>query len=224
MILQYKDYPLPLVNCKYFNVLNVENAKFYFELLNDIYSDLHCASSNLFLSQDGKEVDKNKCLEWINSLWNLELNDRTHLSQLSKRIAKMLFDKNLDSQIINLWLQIEEVIGNELFMEDGIETSDDLPTLDKIVSLAGVRYVDILKANPLERICDYVLVNASYMNKKIFIFDSQLMFFKEKEIMLIKEFFENEKLYSLFVEYNFSTDNPLIEKSIRTVDQDLCWI
>lgn len=225
MNLQYQDYNDEIISGDYFNILIIEDADFMYRFQKNIYLDLLKLSENFILMEDNKKLNFDKVVDWLNSPWQMSLNERKNLNALHKNIAKRLVDVGQDTKIIRKWLEVEDLINEYIIHEDSIYISEDIPPLNKIIALADLRFEDNLEVDLIDRIEDYLLAQVQYSDVRLFILDNFSLLLKYRELVELMKFSKREELYLLLLENSLTTNLRNISNCNMTIiDEDLCWI
>lgn len=225
MNLQYQDYNDEIISGDYFNILIIEDTDFMYRFQKDIYLDLLKLSENFVLLENNKKLKFDKVVEWLNSPWQMSLNERKSLNALHKNLAKRLVGVGQDTKIIRKWLEIEDLINEYIVHEDSIYISEDIPPLNKIIALADLRFEDNLEVDLIDRIEDYLLAQVQYSDVRLFILDNFSLLLKYRELVELMEFSKREELYLLLLENSLTTNLRNISNCNMTIiDEDLCWI
>lgn len=225
MNLQYQDYNDEIISGDYFNILIIEDTDFMYRFQKDIYLDLLKLSENFVLLENNKKLKFDKVVEWLNSPWQMSLNERKSLNALHKNLAKRLVGVGQDTKIIRKWLEIEDLINEYIVHEDSIYISEDIPPLNKIIALADLRFEDNLEVDLIDRIEDYLLAKVQYSDVRLFILDNFSLLLKYRELVELMEFSKREELYLLLLENSLTTNLRNISNCNMTIiDEDLCWI
>ena len=142
MKLVYNQYETPILNGSFFNLLFIESATEFYKF--QYHLQLHfLGEGEIFcLSEPGKILPMDKNCDWITSPWNLDLNSRKLINNLYSYLSETLRENNLDTDIINKWIEIEEVLESVFYDEESVVYNKEIIGLSQIFKFFDVRLND----------------------------------------------------------------------------------
>lgn len=226
MIVQYKDYTDPIILDKYFTILVVENPRFLYEFLADLQSDLFGSTTNFMIFDNENKLNSKKSVEWINNIWNLNLNDRRLLKTLYKKLEDLSIYNSYDASIINKWSEIIDIIEDIILQEDNLEITVDYPPIASIIELMGVKFIENEEETFIEKLENYILTRFEFLDTKLFVLNNLSFLLEESGLKELIDFAVREEQNILLVEYSRDEIDLLKNENVRlvVVDKDYCWL
>lgn len=120
------------------NVIEIENKKYFYRFVNDLYNLDKEINDNLVFYEENKEINKNNKVKVYIDYFNLELNSKKTIADIQKHISntispeeKVSLQKEY-SKVINTFKKIVNNIDLSLSIDDEI----NIETLFKILKLS----------------------------------------------------------------------------------------
>lgn len=120
------------------NVIEIENKKYFYRFVNDLYNLDKEINDNLVFYEENKEINKNNKVKVYIDYFNLELNSKKTIADIQKHISNTLSPEEKVSlqkeysKVINTFKKIVNNIDLSLSIDDEI----NIETLFKILKLS----------------------------------------------------------------------------------------
>lgn len=192
-------------------------------LLREFIQNFRLGDEGRFVLSDNNEllqIDKN--LAYIIDFFNINLNERKILTKLNEIIKNEILNSELFLECNELCCKLETLSEQIcLNIDYTINYTNDINT-GTLIKFLNFKFKDD-EVNILERLIDYLKINAELLKIKLFVFVNAMSYFNEYEIDKILEFVNYQKMNILFIE------NKLPEKidgfgQIYIIDKDYCQI
>ena len=199
----------------------IENQQLMSGFIQDLYSQVNGFDGKTVLSEDNKPIEIAKNLEVINEYFNFDINKKTIVNKIIKRISEtvlagesygdtMLFLGNIEQKLYNWGFEVPgDIIFNSITPEillkaAGLGINNDYSSLNEIA----------------EKLLDYMELVKEYDRKKVFVFVNMRSFFSDK---IMQQFINSCISHNHSVILVDNKDNPVLKKENRIIiDVDLC--
>lgn len=208
------------LNKECFYSLVLENQVYYREFLNKIVKQINEKEEFLLLYDKGEKLDFSKEVCFIESSFNMNIEEKKLSNYIQKDIVKNL--KDIDKEKFNeLVLKINEYLKEITFDYDINLNFNDNISINDFIKSYDIK-ADFDEENFLLTFINKVKSLRILINKNIFIFNNLHLYFTKEEIETIKD--EMNKLEIYFINISsFNLDLASNEKVI-IIDKDLCEI
>jgi len=219
MKILYEFIETPIILDKeYFYSLIVEDQEKYRNFLNNILNQINNKEEFLLLYDNSKKLDFSKEVMFIESVFNIETEEKKLSTFIQKDLIKNL--KDYDMVAFNeLVIKINEYLRNitmnydiALSFDNDISINDFLKTFDIKPLYEEENYL-VLFINKIKSL-------QLLFNKNIFIFNNLHLYFKDDEIEILKN--EMNKLEIYFLNISSFNYPYLKNEKVILIDKDLC--
>lgn len=208
------------LNKECFYTLIFEDKQKYRDFIKKIVFQLNENEEFLHLYDNNKELDFSKKAVFIDSCFNLALEEKKLTNYVQKDLIKNFNEEDISSYN-ELIIKINEYIKKVTLSYDLPLTFDNDLTINDFIKSFNVK-VSFVDENFLLNFIDKVKSLSFLLNKNIFIFNNLHLYFNNDEIKILKEEFNKLEVYFMNIS-SFYVDHLDIEKVI-IIDKDLCEI
>lgn len=209
------------INEESVNILVIENQKIFSEILTDLSNQMNKTKGNVVLSYDNTPIEISKNMEVITEFIPFELNKRSILSKLLKRVDTIAQNEVFFMKTKELSSQISEYAQ---LLADEIEFDIDFLheyEVSCILKAINFKLRDDY-ASISEKIIDYMLLVREFENDKCFVLVNFRNYVSNSEI---SDFYKTVLYNKLKVLIVSASDYPLSPYETKTIiDMDLCQI
>lgn len=205
------------------NVIVIENALFYREVIKDIYQQINDnIKGKLVLSEDIEMLSMNKVAYYINDIFNMKLNDRKIINKLYARLKENIHNEDHFVETNKIWEEIEKYMINVLSDID-IPLEYDLDeNINNIFKLLNVRIAEEYETI-YEKLLDYITVLMDMLEIKVFFLINLKSYFTKEELQLLYKEIVIRKINVVIIE-PFENKEKLMYEKVYIIDKDTCEI
>jgi CRISPR type II-A-associated protein Csn2 len=222
MRMMYNQYDTALIDSSYFNILIVERAAEFYKLQLDMNMQMDGNNELFTISEHGNILPFEKSIDWVDSIWDLDLNSKKMTGNLYRYLTDTLREDGLDTEIYRKWNEIEEMLATSFFDENSVVLNRELVSLPQILKNFEVHLDDDINKPLLDRIIDYCACKVRFDAKNIFVMNQVLAYLENDDIMELSKYCANEKIHLLMLEKAMPNIETLFNGRILVIDADLC--
>lgn len=202
------------------NVLNIENGKFFRELIEDFYSQINGFCGKFVLSDNETVLDLSKNAVIISDFFNLDFSDKKMQNKLYSKLQTIVADK-LQAESSNLNLLFYEFF-NKLNSESDFSLDYCEETaITNIFKCFGLTF-SVQELSFVEKLTRYIEVLTQLLGFKLVVLINLKSFLSETELDLIYQFFTYNDIKVLLLENG--AKQKISSEFVVTIDNDLCEI
>lgn len=204
---------------EYVTTIIVENRKFFYELVTDLYNQVNKSDGRIVLSKSDKVIDIVKNIELISHYVPFDCNKKTLITKLHQKLK--------DTANNSFYYETTEIISSiQKFIIDITDTYSSELEIDEVdifglFKLANVRFSNDFSSLPAA-IYSYCTNVINLEGEKLFVFIGLRNFIDDDEYSSLVRTFIDHKIRVLFLETNSYSDNEYEHRII--IDNDLCVI
>lgn len=179
---------------EFINVLEIENKKYFYRLVNDLYSIFYngYADDITFFDENGKEKSMNGKLKVFIDFFNFEFDSKKYINEISKFVNDTVLEDDKNNLVIlyNKILKVYKKILNSIDLPLSVESECNIENITKLVKV-GINVKDELLDNL------FLLIDL----EKVLSTKNLLVFINLKQYLTTSELVELYK-YAIYNEIN----------------------
>lgn len=203
------------------NVLVIENAAFFTEIINELNNQIKKIEGRFVLSRNLKEIKIDRKCELVIDFFNLTFNSSKIKKELYNRLESVsvneknyLESNEIKNRIIKFCYEIEDEIDFDLDINEEFTFKDIFKAIKLKINDENFSFS--------ENLIEYMNIFEKFIGIKLFIFVNLKNFLSEKDLELFYQFIFYNKYKVLLIESNDSKKLDQEKKII--IDKDLCEI
>lgn len=204
----------------FINVLNVENGKFFREVVEDFILQIDGYSGKFVLSKDDNILQISKCVCIVTDVFNLDFSDKKLQNKLYSSLTAVC-EQKFQQEYLYLQ-QTFYAFFQKLNAESdfALDYSEEL-SLSSLLKCFSVCF-ETQNLNFIEKLCLYIEILISLLGVKIVVFVNLKSCLSQTELSSLYQFIIYNKINVLLIENN--AKNKLENEFVITIDNDLCEI
>lgn len=151
LVVDYFDNKEIITN-EYINAIEIENKRYFFRFVNDLYSIYtNGYSDNIRFIDDNKEINMSNKLKIFINYFDFQFNSKKYTNEISKYVGNYI-DEEDKKDLINLYNKIVKIYKKSL-------NDIDLPLyIDNDISIESINKLIKLGISPKEELLDNLML------------------------------------------------------------------
>lgn len=151
LIVDYFDNKEIITN-EYINVIEVENKRYFYRFVNDLYSIyINGYSDNIRFMDDNKEINMNNKLKIFINYFDFQFDSKKYTNEISRYVGDYINEED-KKNLINLYNKIVKIYKKSL-------NDIDLPLyIDNDISIESINKLIKLGISPKEELLDNLML------------------------------------------------------------------
>lgn len=209
-------------NDEYFNVLTIENSKFFRGLIQELVNQTQGKEGSFVLSHNYKELDIKKNVELIINPFILEFNQKKIIDHIYNELREIAYDEERYLITSNIMSQVEKLIIDLIDCTDYPLLLQNVFDFNLILKSFKVQVMD-LEQELVERLVSYMELLTQLNPKRVFVLVNIYDYMKDDEIDALLYDLNIKNIKVMLVQRYKSDRKHNYEKNIL-IDEDLCEI
>jgi len=205
-----------------FNVLTIENSKFFRELIQELVDQTQGKEGSFVLSHNYKEIDIKKNVELIINPFILDFNQKRIMEYIYNELRETAYGEEKYLITSNIMSEVEKLIIDLIDSTDYPLSIQNIFDFNLILKSFKVQVMDLEKGL-IERLISYMELLTRLNSKRVFVLVNIYDYMKDDEIDALLYDLNVKKIKVLFVQCSNSGKKHNYEKNVL-IDEDLCEI
>lgn len=220
MIIRIKGFDLEIQCLEDKSSVLVVQNKAMLRLIVNTFINNYSLEDNEIVILDKDQHLKNTEIQVIDQYFNLDINSKTQISNLYKKIEEsFLINYDRNYQLKECILKVTSLLKEELLAFDvDIDINEEIPFND-LLKVLKVRFVSQTCENSLDYLYLYIDILCEFSNVKLLVFINFESYYSTEEINEIYKYLRYKKMIYLCISSNYC--DKINYTDIYTIDEDL---
>lgn len=202
------------------NVLNVENGKFFREVVQDFIMQTEGYSGNFVLSQADGFLQMSKCVSIVTDVFNLDFSDKKLQNKLYSSLTAVC-EQNFQKEYLDLQQNFYAFFQKLNAESDfALDYAEELP-LSSLLKSFSVCF-ETQNLNFIEKLCLYIDILTTLLGVKLIVFVNLKSCLSQTELLSLYQFINYNKINVMLIENG--AKSKVENEFMVTIDNDLCEI
>ncbi len=202
------------------NSLVIENQELMLRILVDLEEQSNGNDGKAVLSEQGKTISIEKCLELHSKFVPFDINQKSLINKACALLNQIAVNEDNYLSTMELLGNIERyLLGLTMEMSGNIDFSK--VTVENLIKCSGLEFMDDYDSLA-EKILDYIELVTEYERKKLFVFVNSRSFISDSDMEVFLENVLQRDIQLLLID---SSEHKLLKNEKRVIiDDNLCEI